>query len=412
MELFWFFRRCMSASYRRLQLEVWRAQVVASGLPNRSLKFGSNTSNLTFRSLASWQPFPPARRAAGLFFSRTLTVVCHTNLRDNHRRQTLLQFAEFLRAAMQLLRIFSAILVCAMLVMLDLKAPGTSVTPAYDLGQAAGASDYESLEAVLDTSLGQIVIEFLSKEAPRHVEYFVKQARSGAYDGTTFHRLVKYALIQGGDPLSKNPRDRARYGTGGLNVGLPDEVNKNKHVAGAVSSVLQAVSVASADVKPGTSGAQFFIVLNASTAQANLDRTFTVFGRVVEGMDVVTQISTSPASAAGVAAERIEIKKVTIREKTPTPEQMKTMRATIETSLGIIKLQLLPESAPNTARAFVRYARAGLYDGTTFFRVSQNYFMEGGYLGDWPQDSPNRKRIFSTWPIAAEKSDVKQERGT
>ncbi|HJZ66781.1 MAG TPA: peptidylprolyl isomerase [Blastocatellia bacterium] len=282
----------------------------------------------------------------------------------------------------------------------------------HDLEQATGASEYDNLEAVLDTSLGQIVIEFFPKEAPRHVEYFVKHARSGAYEGTTFHRFVKYALIQGGDPLSRNPRDRARYGTGGLNVGLPDEVNKNKHVAGAVASVLQAVSAGSTDVKPGTSGAQFFIVLNAGSAQANLDRAFTVFGKVVEGMDVVTRISTSAASTAGVAAERIEITKVTIREKSPNADQMKTMRAAIETSLGNLKLQLLPESAPNTARSFVRCARAGLYDGTTFFRVSQNYFMELGYLGDWPQDSPNRKRIFSTWPIAAEKSDVKQERGT
>jgi peptidyl-prolyl cis-trans isomerase B (cyclophilin B) len=91
---------------------------------------------------------------------------------------------------------------------------------------------------------------------------------------------------------------------------------------------------------------------------------------------------------------------------------MKAMHATIETSLGNIQLQLLPESAPNTARAFVRYARAGLYEGATFFRVSQNYFLEVGYLGDWPQDSPNRKRQFSLWPVPAEKSDVKQERGT
>lgn len=276
--------------------------------------------------------------------------------------------------------------------------------------QAAG--EYDNIEAVLDTSNGQIVIEFFPKEAPRHVEYFVKNARSGAYDGTTFHRLVKYGLIQGGDPLSKNARDRARYGTGGLNAGLPDEVNKNKHVPGAVSSVLQATRAGSAEVKPGTSGSQFFIILNAGTAQANLDSTFTVFGRVVEGMDVASSISTSPASAASVASERIEIKKITIRDKSPTVEQMKAMRATIETSLGNIKLQLLPESAADTARAFVRYARSGLYDGVTFFRISQKYFVEVGYLGDWPQDSPNRKRQFSLWPIAAEKNDVKQERGT
>jgi cyclophilin family peptidyl-prolyl cis-trans isomerase len=51
------------------------------------------------------------------------------------------------------------------------------------------------------------------------------------------------------------------------------------------------------------------------------------------------------------------------------------------------------------------------YEGTTFFRVSQKYFLEGGYLGDWPQESPNRKRQFALWPMPAEKSDVKQERG-
>jgi cyclophilin family peptidyl-prolyl cis-trans isomerase len=113
-----------------------------------------------------------------------------------------------------------------------------------------------------------------------------------------------------------------------------------------------------------------------------------------------------------VATERIEIKKVTIREKTPTVEQMKATSMLIETSLGSIKLRVLPESAPNTARAFVRNAKAGLYDGTTFFRVSQAYFLEVGYLGDWPQDSPNRKRIFSLWPVAPEKVPVKQERGT
>lgn len=277
--------------------------------------------------------------------------------------------------------------------------------------QQTGGGEFDNLEALLDTSNGQIVIEFLAKDAPRHVEYFVKSVRAGAYDGTTFHRVVKYALIQGGDPLSKNPRDRARYGTGGLSAGLPDEVNANKHIPGAVSSVLASVRPGANDVKPGTSGAQFFIVLNAGTAQANLDSTFTVFGRVVEGMDVASSISTSPASTAGVANERIEIKKVTIREKTPTVDQMKAMRVTIETSLGTVKLQLLPESAPNTARAFIHYAKSGMYDGTSFFRVSQKYFLEVGDVGTWPKDSPNRNRQFVYWPVPAEKSDVKQERG-
>src|SRR6185369_9058231 len=303
------------------------------------------------------------------------------------------------------------VLICSLIVG-PLHQHRSSVFTGVTKAEAQAADNYENIEAVLDTSAGQIIIEFFPREAPRHVEFFVKNAKEGAYDGTTFHRVVKYGLIQGGDPLSKNPRDRARYGTGGLNAGMPDEINKNKHLPGAVSSVLQAVRPGSNDVKPGTSGAQFFIILNASSAQANLDSTFTVFGRVVEGMDVASKISTLPASGAGVATERIEIKQVTIREKTPSVEQMKAIRITIETSLGNIKLQLLPESAPNTSRAFVRYARSGLYDGTTFFRVSQKYFLEAGYLGDWPPDSANRKRQFSLWPAAAEKSDVKQERGT
>jgi peptidyl-prolyl cis-trans isomerase B (cyclophilin B) len=91
---------------------------------------------------------------------------------------------------------------------------------------------------------------------------------------------------------------------------------------------------------------------------------------------------------------------------------MKAMTATVETSFGNVKLQLLPESAPATARTFVRLAKAGLYDGTTFYRVSQKYYMEAGYLGDWPAESPNRKRTFSLWSVPMEQSAVKQERGT
>jgi peptidyl-prolyl cis-trans isomerase B (cyclophilin B) len=274
--------------------------------------------------------------------------------------------------------------------------------------------EYENIEAVLDTSRGQIIIEFFPKDAPQHVRYFIEQARAGTYDGTSFHRAIKYGLIQGGDPTTKSTsvKARAQYGTGGLNAGIPDEVNKNKHNPGAVSAVLAVDRANPNQVKPASSGSQFFIVLNAGEAKAQLDAKFTVFGRVVEGMDVVADISTLPTDRNHMLQERVELKRVILREKTPTVEQMKNMVATIETSFGNIKLQLLPESAPNTARAFIRYAKSGLYDGTTFFRVSQKYFLQAGYLQDWPQDSPNRKRFFSLWPIPVEKSEVKHVRGT
>lgn len=272
------------------------------------------------------------------------------------------------------------------------------------------AAQYDNLEAVIETTRGQIVIDFFYKDAPRHVEYFVQKAREGAYDGTTFHRIFKYGLIQGGDPItkSKSPRDRIKYGTGGLNAGIPDEVNQNKHITGAVSATL-ALDRATGQVKPGSSGMQFFIVISP---QHQLDSSFTVFGRVVSGMDVAADISTVPTDADNMAKERIEITKVTIREKTPTLEQMKAMTAKIETSLGDIKLQFLPESSPNAVREFIRYAQSGLYDGTTFFRVSQQYYMEAGNLAEWPQDSPNRRRFFSLWQIPLEKSDAKHARGT
>ena len=78
--------------------------------------------------------------------------------------------------------------------------------------------------------------------------------------------------------------------------------------------------------------------------------------------------------------------------------------------MGSMKLQLLPD-VPNTVRNFVHNVRNGLYDGVSFFRVSQQYFLEIGYLDTWVPENPNRKRIFSLWPIPAEKSSQKQERG-
>ncbi len=281
------------------------------------------------------------------------------------------------------------------------------------LAAQSAADNLENVEAVIDTGMGSIVIDLFPKDAPRHVEYFVNRIKAGAYDGTTFFRLVKYGIIQGGDPLAKNPspKTKAQMGTGGLNAGLPDEVNKNKHLSGAVSAVLQADKPNSNDVKPGTSGAQFFIVLNAGPAQSALDSTFTVFGRVVEGMDVASRISEAPVNEFKIANDRIEIKKIYLREKTPTVEQMKTMAALVETSLGNLKLQLTPESSPAAARSFVRYAKSGFYDGTTFFRISHKYFLEAGNALDWPQDSPNRKKIHALWPEPAGVSAVKQTRG-
>src|SRR5918993_1196467 len=105
-------------------------------------------------------------------------------------------------------------------------------------------------QAVVNTSAGTFVIDLRPDLAPNHVAHFMKVARSGAYKGTTFHRVIRHGIIQGGDPLSKDPSKAKLYGTGGLGV-LKAEPSTEKHPRGAVSAVLQ-------PGKPHSAGAQFF----------------------------------------------------------------------------------------------------------------------------------------------------------
>src|SRR5918995_4522692 len=149
-------------------------------------------------------------------------------------------------------------------------------------------SELQNRQAVLDTTHGTIVLDLLASAAPNHVAHFITRAREGAYDGTVFHRVIAMGIIQGGDPLSKEPSQSAKYGTGGLGV-LRFEGNAEKHTRGAVSAVLV----------PGrrdSAGSQFFICI---TDQAALDGQYTVFARVVDGINVAQKISTVPADAKG-----------------------------------------------------------------------------------------------------------------
>ena len=92
-------------------------------------------------------------------------------------------------------------------------------------------------QAVIETSMGTMVLDLLAEAAPRHVAHFVARATEGAYEGTVFHRVIAMGIIQGGDPLSKDPSQKEKYGTGGFNV-LRFETNAEKHTRGAVSAVL------------------------------------------------------------------------------------------------------------------------------------------------------------------------------
>ena len=230
-------------------------------------------------------------------------------------------------------------------------------------------------QAVIETTAGTIVIALLPDAAPNHVGLFIKIAREGGYDGTTFHRVIKYGLIQGGDPLTKDPANAAKFGQGGLKQ-LRREPNGEKHTSGAVSAVM-------VPGDPNSAGAQFFICVSDQQA---LDGQFDVFARVVEGIEVVQQISTTDADANGSAKARVVISKVTIRDTPPVPfvnesaAELAKHRATIETTMGAIELEMLPDKAPETVRQFLRWAHAGVYDGIKVHRVVPNFVIQTGEL--------------------------------
>lgn len=133
--------------------------------------------------------------------------------------------------------------------------------------------------ATIVTERGTITAELFDGEVPNTVANFEKLANQGFFDGTRFHRVIADFMIQGGDPLSKNPTD-PQVGTGGPGYKIKCEwhLNTHKHVAGTLSM---------AHAGRDTGGSQFFI---CHGPQPHLDRKHTVFGQVSSGMDVVNAI--------------------------------------------------------------------------------------------------------------------------
>jgi peptidyl-prolyl cis-trans isomerase B (cyclophilin B) len=152
--------------------------------------------------------------------------------------------------------------------------------------------------AVLETKFGEIEIEFLTARAPGHVKNFTDLAAKGFYDGTTFHRVIPGFMIQGGDPNTKDPKgSRERHGTGGPGYTIKAEFNDTPHTRGVVS-MARAQS-------PDSAGCQFFIVVKDSHF---LDNQYTVFGKVVKGMEAADQIVSAQRDSRDNPLERIEMK--------------------------------------------------------------------------------------------------------
>lgn len=144
-------------------------------------------------------------------------------------------------------------------------------------------------EPVFDivTNLGTIKVKLYAK-TPKHRENFAKLALSGYYNGLLFHRVINGFMIQGGDPLTKNPDDAARFGTGGPGYTIPAEfVPEYTHKKGALAAARRGDS---ANPMKESSGSQFYIVQDED-ACAGLNGDYTVFGETISGFDVIDRIA-------------------------------------------------------------------------------------------------------------------------
>jgi peptidyl-prolyl cis-trans isomerase B (cyclophilin B) len=260
-------------------------------------------------------------------------------------------------------------------------------------------------QAVIETSAGTFIIDLAPEAAPNQVAYFTQIVQQGGYDGTIFHRVIKYGMVQGGDPLSKDPAKRSEYGTGGLNA-VKGETRAPKMTRGSVAAV-------TIPGKPDSAGAQFFIVL---ADQPALDGQYTVFGHVSDGMEALMKISELPVDAAGLATDRAEIRHVAIRDTPPEPfisdsaADLAAYRAVLETSAGPITIEFFPQKAPETVRQFLRLADAGVYNGMAFHRVAPGFVIQTGALSSRPAPLTERQQKL-VHNLPPEFNDTKHVKG-
>ena len=173
----------------------------------------------------------------------------------------------------------------------------------FSFAQVSKLEEPDQEVAVLDTSMGKIVLEFFPNAAPKHVKNFKQLSRSGFYNGTKFHRVIPGFMIQGGDPNSKDA-DRSNDGTGNAGAKVPAEFNTISHKRGILSMARSQ--------DPNSASCQFFIVVKDSTF---LDNQYSVFGRVIQGMDVADKIVNVKRDERDNPINAVTITKVTIEPR-------------------------------------------------------------------------------------------------
>ena len=162
--------------------------------------------------------------------------------------------------------------------------------------------DTENKIVVLKTNQGDIKLEMFNDKAPNTVGNFVKLAGEGFYDGTRFHRVIKDFMIQGGDPLTKDESQKMMWGTGGPGYQFEDEFGQG------LSNVVGTISMANSG--PNTNGSQFFINTANNTF---LDGKHAVFGKVIEGIEIVEKIEATETDPTDKPLEDMIIEKVELQ---------------------------------------------------------------------------------------------------
>jgi peptidyl-prolyl cis-trans isomerase B (cyclophilin B) len=155
--------------------------------------------------------------------------------------------------------------------------------------------------AVIKTSEGEMVVQFWADAAPNTIDNFKKLARQGFYDGTTFHRIVKDFMIQGGDPNSKDPAKENSYGEGGPGYNIKAEFNDHSHDRAVISMAR--------GPDPDSAGSQFFICL---APVHRLDHQYTTFGKLIKGDDVLEKIGGTPVTKNSMGEPSKPTKRVVI----------------------------------------------------------------------------------------------------
>lgn len=167
-------------------------------------------------------------------------------------------------------------------------------------------------EPVFDiiTSMGVIKVK-LYADTPKHRENFAKLAFEKFYDGTLFHRVIDGFMIQAGDPLTKDPANKARFGTGGPDYTVPAEfVPGHTHKKGALAAARRGDAV---NPYKESSGSQFYLVQDASACAA-LDGDYTVFGETIEGLDVIDKIASVQTDGRDCPVQDVKIVTVKLAE--------------------------------------------------------------------------------------------------